>query len=41
MVVSIVLSIAPAKKFALVVTADTWCVQMTSATKLATTTFLE
>ncbi len=39
MVVSTVLSIAPAKKSASVVIVDTWCVQMTSATKLAATTF--
>jgi hypothetical protein len=39
--VSIVLSVALAKKFASVATADTWCVQMTGATNLATTIFLE
>ncbi len=38
---SVVLSITPAKKFASAAIADTWCVQMTGATKLVATTFLE
>jgi hypothetical protein len=39
-VVSAVLSVAPAEKFASAATADAWCVQMTGATKLAAATFL-
>jgi len=39
--VSVVLYVAPAKKFASAVIADTWCVQMTSVTKLVVLTFLE
>jgi hypothetical protein len=41
MVVSIVLFVAPAKKFALVVIVDSSCVQMTGATKLVVAIFLE
>ncbi len=41
MVVSVVLSIALVKKFALAATADTWCIQMTDATKLVVATFLK
>ncbi len=41
MVVSTILFVVLAKKFALIVVVDTWCVQMTSATKLVVTTFLE
>jgi len=41
MVVYIILSVAPAKKFASAATTDTWCVQMTSVTKLVVTIFLE
>ncbi len=41
MVVSAILFVAPAKKFASTATTSTWCVQMTGATKLAATTFLE
>jgi hypothetical protein len=40
MVVSVVLYVALAKKFASTVTADTWCVQMIGATKLVAVTFL-
>ncbi len=36
-----VLSVARAKEFALAATANTWCVQMTDATKLVAMTFLE
>jgi hypothetical protein len=36
-----ILSIALLKKFALVAAVDTWCVQMTGATNLDVTTFLE
>jgi len=39
--VFVVLSIAPLKKFALITTVDTWCVQMTGATSLDVATFLE
>ncbi len=35
-----ILFVAFAKKFASATPADTWCIQMTSATKLATMTFL-
>ncbi len=41
MVVSIALFVVPAKNFASVATFDIWCIQMTSATKLAATIFLE
>ncbi len=37
---SVVLSVAPVNKFASAATVDTWCVQMTGATKLAAATFL-
>ncbi len=40
-VVSIVLFVALAKKFASAATIDTWCVQMTGVTKLAAMTFLK
>ncbi len=35
----VILFVAHAKKFASATTADTWCVQMTSASKLAAATF--
>ncbi len=40
MVVFAILFIALAKKFSSAAIADTWCIQMTDATKLAATTFL-
>jgi hypothetical protein len=41
MVVSTILSVVLAKKISSIVVVDTWCVQMTGATKLVVTTFLE
>jgi hypothetical protein len=41
MVVFVILSIALAKKFVSTTTADIWCVQMSGATKLVATTFVE